>query len=180
MLQVALRVEIPSTHGDLITGYPGEQFGGSHPEQEPKSYRGASVEVSVPLDRARETLDLLLETVNQHPFVAPLAFRYVKNSKATLAFTQYAPTTVTIEMPGYDDPFNHAARGHQAVFEALQNSNIPHSYHWGQAFPDNKQWVINSYGTEKIAAWKQQRLQRLGEKGCYIFANQLVASLGLA
>lgn len=178
-LQGVLLWDMPDTGNDLEPKFPGDQFKGDGNPQMPLPYRGTSVEIGIPLDRVNDVIDLLMDTVNKHAFAAPLAFRYVKNSKATLAFTQYETVSVSIELPGWDDPLRAAQLGHKAIFNALKNSTIPHSFHWGQAFPNNTEWVDNSYGSSDVNLWKNKRLELLGELGCRIFSNDLIESIGL-
>lgn len=180
-IQVVLEEEVKPTDGKLIPGLPGQQFGSDNPPEptSPAPLPGTSIEISVPLDRVGDAMDLILKITKKHPFGAPLAFRYVKNSRASLAFTQYGPISVAMEMPGLDDPLNFASKGHQAIFDALAESDIPHAYHWGQALPQNNQWVDQSYDTKRLNNWKASRLKLLGEQGCKMFSNKLTEKIGL-
>lgn len=186
ILQVAMRRSIPETKkgGTYVMqpGTPGQQFQDPFKEFKPKPYKGASLEIGISRDNVIDALDLIVKTVNthNHAFLAPVAFRFVKGQAANkggmLAFTKFA-NTVTIEMPGLDYPA--ATRGHQAVFNAFKESGIPHTYHWGQNLPINKEWVIESYGADVVNKWKEQRSKLLGQYGCSIFSNDLVDSIGL-
>lgn len=177
-LQVALKTQMPNTNGVEAGQYPGNVFKGDGAHERLLPYRGTSVEIGIPRSEVLNALDLLIKTVNQHPFYAPLAFRYVKKSTAMLAFTTYEDT-VTIEMPGFDDPMREARDGHQAVFEAFANSNIPHTYHWGQNLPINHAWIEKAYGEGTVELWMNKRKAFLGEQGCHVFSNDLVDGLGL-
>ncbi|BDS11280.1 FAD-binding protein [Aureispira anguillae] len=179
-LQIALELSFPvSPPGELEVGFPGDQFGNasSSDPTSPSPLPGTSIEIGVPFERIEDAMNLIFSVTEKHVFGAPLAFRYVKNSSATLAFTKYAPITVTLEMPGLDD--NLADEGHQAIFEALAASDIPHTYHWGQRMPANTEWVATSYGEEVVEGWKQQRSELLGEQGCELFSNELMKKIGL-
>jgi hypothetical protein len=183
ILQLAMRDSIHETKEgkNYIVGKakpPGQQFCGKEKDYSKNYYTGASLEIGIPRKSVLDALDLLIEVVNKEKnyFAAPIAFRYVKKSTAMLAFTRYEDT-VTIEMPGLDDLASD--RGHKAIFEAFETSNIPHTYHWGQNFPKNKKWVEKSYDKETVDLWKKKRSELLGEKGCRIFSNGLINKLGL-
>jgi FAD/FMN-containing dehydrogenase len=148
---------------------------------------GTSFEISVPFSHIEDALNLILNETEAHVFGAALAFRYVKSSSATLAFTgnfenntneKFSDIVVTIEMPGGQNSLSKEA--HKAIFKAFDNSDIPHRYHWGQDFPINNKWVIKSYGKAKVNLWMRKRSELLGEKGCKMFSNKLVESIALS
>jgi hypothetical protein len=132
-------------------------------------------------------VDCVIETLQDHLLAAPLGIRYIPKSLATLAVNQYDDFTVTIELPGPQKGsgalcslFPDAEVAHNAVFEALNQRNIPHRFHWGQQLPMNTNWITNSYGAEKVAAWKSARTKLLpSAKAQNIFANKLTDAVGL-
>jgi hypothetical protein len=179
-LQLALEAELPPSKSDeLELGYPGDLFSDSYSTAptSPSPLPSTSIEVGVPLSRVKDAMDLILKVTEEYIFAAPLAFRYVKSSLATLAFTGFSPITVAMEMPGLDN--EHSLAAHNAIFAALAKSDIPHSYHWGQGLPINPDWVSKSYGEDKLDSWKQHRIDLLGEKGSRMFVNKLLEDIGL-
>ncbi|MCJ8268564.1 MAG: FAD-binding protein, partial [Psychrosphaera sp.] len=117
-LQHALLQAVKPTDGKLISGTPGEQFGDSE-----KTNGGTSFEVGVALADIGRASDIILDVSARYVFPAPLAFRFVKGSRATLSFTHFSGIAVALEMPGIDS--QRAKNAHQEIFKALSDSNIP-------------------------------------------------------
>jgi len=183
LMQIALKFSFPTKTPDNPTRIPGKWFTGTD-SADPKTKSpipATSLELGIPFDRIGDAMDLILETVNKDPFAAPMAFRYVKRSTATLGFTGIADTTVTIEMPGPFGRlfFNKTGAAHKTLFKALRDSNIPHSFHWGQQFPKNTTWAPKVYGQTAVDSWKAQRLKLLGAEGAKMFSNDLMEDIGL-
>lgn len=180
LMQLALKLSFPETEpGVLEFSFPGDQFqsGSSTDDFSPYPFDTTSIEIGIPLNRTEDAVRLILDVTRDNEFPAPLALRYVKGSSAMMAFTKYSPISVTVEMPGIDN--KHARNGHRAIFKALADSDIPHTYHWGQGFPLNPDWVVKSFGTDTIKTWKRRRKELLGEQGCRIFSNNLLETIGL-
>ncbi len=184
MLQIALKLTFPTRTPEEPIRVPGKWFTGKNSSdlQTRSPIPATSLELGVPFDRVGDAMDLVIEVANKYPFAAPLAFRYVKRSSATLGFTGLADITVTIEMPG---PygwilFNETGNAHQEIFKALAESDIPHSFHWGQQFPKNDLWVRKTYGDQAVDEWINQRKKLLGDTGINMFSNNLIGEIGLA
>jgi hypothetical protein len=140
---------------------------------------GTSVEIGVPLTRVRDTLDAIFRVTDQHTFGAPVALRYVRPSKATLAFTCHAPTTCTLEIPGIDSAA--AASGHAKIFAALSAAQIPATYHWGQQGLFTAASVAAGYGAARVDRWLRARQAFLTTAaGRRTFSNALVDACGLS
>lgn len=147
----------------------------------------SSTEIAVPFSHVNAAVDCVIEVLQSHLLAAPLGIRYIPKSLATLAVNQYEDFTVTIELPGPQKGsgllcslFPDAEIAHNAVFEELNQRNIPHRFHWGQQLPMNTNWITKSYGAEKVAAWKAARNKLLtGAKARNIFANKLTDAVGL-
>lgn len=139
---------------------------------------GTGMEIGVPLDRVQDALDIILKILSRDPIPTPVAIRYVKKSRATLAFTKYGDITATIELPGPygTDTFTDTGRVFEKISAALVD--IPHSYHWGQHFPLNSEWVLRSYGSD-LEKWQRQRALLLDEGGRDIFSNDVLEVLGI-
>lgn len=180
VLQSAMRHAFPATEPGIVEiGFPGDQFQSpsAGKDTSPILYRTTSIEIAVPLDRAEDAMKVIFDVIKKRKFVAPLAFRYIKNSSAMLAFTRFSPVTVTMEMPGLDNSYSR--KGHEAIFAALAGSGIPHAYHWGKSLPLNADWVSKSYGEDTVNTWKRRRFELLGEQGCRMFSNTLLETAGL-
>jgi hypothetical protein len=172
ILQSQLEDSVEPTNGVSIPGTPGQQFNDSSP-----TGGGTSIEIGVPLARARDATQVILDVAAAAPFGAPLAIRYVKSSDALLAFTCHSPITCTLELPGIDSARSRAA--HQQIFEAMKASNIPHTYHWGQALPLHPSWIRPGFGDDRVDRWLAARRAFLGEGGRRMFANDQLAKCGL-
>ncbi|HTV21491.1 MAG TPA: FAD-binding protein [Polyangiaceae bacterium] len=164
-------LEVTPTGG--VIGTHGQQFGDSYP-----TGGGASTEIGVPLARVGDALRVVLESAQEAPFGAPLALRYVKSSEAFLAFTCFSPVTCAFEMPGVD-----AARtrdGHRRIWQALSDERVPHTFHWGQALPQNAEWPLAGFPDERVSQWLAARRRFLGPSGRSMFQNALLSRCGLA
>jgi FAD/FMN-containing dehydrogenase len=151
---------------------PGQQFGDTSP-----TGGGTSTEIGVPLDRLDEALDTIFAVTDQWSFGAPIALRYVRGSEALLAFTCFAPTTCTIELPGIDSA--RARQGHQRIFFELRARGIPHTFHWGQALPLDPHWATAAFGLRRDR-WLAARAHFLSPEGRRMFSNPLLEQCGLA
>lgn len=142
--------------------------------------KGTSLEVSLPLARWEDAVNLIRKIAVKQKLPAPMGMRLVKPSEATLAFTRFEDLTVTIELPGpYGNVlFRSTSKIHRLIFEALAASDIPHSYHWGQQMPKNSSWPQKSYQS-KLGEWKKQRKKFLGPIGAVLFSNELTDKIGV-
>lgn len=154
------------------TGSWGEQFGY-------KAFRTkvASGTVAVPLDRALDTIDLLL-ALNGQIGPVPLVFgcRYVRKSPALLAFNRWDPTFVVSIDGVYND---HAMAFLDAIPAEMEAANIPFTQHWGKTSGYTPQRIANAYGADRDAwvAARNQLLPTATQRD--MFANQYLRDFGL-
>jgi len=183
-VELGLNRSFPTKEPEHPIRIPSKWFTGKHSAkpQTNAPVAGTSIEIGVPFNRVGDAMDLVLNTLGQHPFAAPLAFRYVKKSSATLGFTGLSDIVVTMELPGPWGAFVFPKTGlaHKELFRSLKYSDIPHSFHWGQQFPKNAGWVINTYGYEAVSQWKAKRTQLLGDEGVRMFDNEIMSIIGLS
>ena len=173
LLQAELVSAVAPTEGKApMVGTHGQVFGDTLPTN-----GGASIEVGVPLSHVGKAVSLVLGICKDAPFGAPLALRFVKSSSATLAFTCFNDITCTMEMPGVDSSRTRAA--FEVIQRSLSDSDIPHSYHWGQALPLEPEWVKRAFG-QRRQDWLDARKDLLGAKGRSTFTNALLSRCGLA
>jgi hypothetical protein len=174
LLQGQLEGSLRPTGNNLVTGLPGQIFNDTLPTN-----GGTSVELGVPLDRARATLDAIFRVTDKHRFGAPVALRYVRQSDALLAFTCHAPTTCTMELPGIDSATGHTAHG--LIYQELVNAGVRTTYHWGQQGPFTAESVMAGYGTDRVSRWIAARMAFLPTKaGRRMFSNAMLESCGLS
>jgi len=141
---------------------------------------GVSMEVGVPLQVLPQVMDIAANVLHHHPIPTPLAIRYVKQSQATLAFTKFDKITAVIEFPGAqsDTIFTNTVQVFDKVATELANQGIEHTFHWGQHFPVNDEWVRASYG-KRLNDWQRQRRILLGDEGIEMFSSETLTSLGI-
>lgn len=144
--------------------------------QKPKD-GGASTELGVPIDRAQAAIRLVMQKAVQANFLGVIGVRFVKPSKATLAFTRFAPITCTIELPGLNSGSTQAF--YRSVFGAMDAAAIPFTLHWGQEGDYSRERLDKMYGAS-VNAWQKQRTRLLPESlQRYMFTNDFTKRCGL-
>lgn len=92
-------------------------------------------------------IDLLLEVNDKSgPFAGLFAFRYVKASKALMAFTRFSPVTCVLELDGVLSGSTRVF--YAAVCFALEKAGIPFTYHWGKMNLLTAARIRRMYGTD--------------------------------
>jgi len=181
LIQIALKKSYKLTDPDKPDiRIPGQFFTGKNSAKltSEAPVAGTSIELGVPIDNIEDGLDYIIKALNDNPFAAPLALRFVKQSTATLGFTGLGKITVALELPepwGKWPIFPQTGKKHQKFFRAMAESDIPHSFHWGQQLPKNINWISKTYGA-KLKMWKEQRIKFLGDAGIKMFSNEFVDS----
>ena len=150
------------------------------------AYQGPAFACSVGVDHrnSAKALDVLVKmTKKEGPIPGIFAMRFVKQSEATLAFTQF-PITCMIEIDGVlwkkSNSLISLEEYSRLIIEALQNNNIPFTLHWGK----NSDWstpglVQNMYGN-KAEKWMEQRSRLLSKEMAKLFSNPFLKQIGLA
>lgn len=142
------------------------------------SVRGSalSVELGVPGNRSVDAVNAIL---NCKPaidrYAGIIACRFVKASRATLAFTHF-PVTCTIELPGVLS--NNTTAFYDAVFQALFASNIPVTAHWGQVFPSGPD-IVAAYGLN-VRRWLDARNSLLSPSMQRVFHHPRIPTPAVA
>ncbi len=167
-----LRDEFKETPPDGIVRTHGQHFGDSS-----LVGPGLSAELGLPLDHANAAANIVVAAALEAKFAGVMAFRFVKASRASLAFTKFEPITCTLELPGIDSHRNRDFL--QKVFDRLQEAHIPHTYHWGQALAERPDWIVNAFGPAR-QAWLDARAAWLGDAGDRLFSTDFLRRLGLA
>jgi FAD/FMN-containing dehydrogenase len=135
-----------------------------------------STAFGVPLDYVSQVHDLLMELNNtEGPFVGIFAYRYVKQSEATLSFAQYAHTCI-VEIDGAESAVSN--RYYAALWQALMNRNIPHAFHWGKMQNLDAAAVKYIYGANRDK-WIAARNKLLTSDVIKVFNNQTLVDWGL-
>lgn len=139
---------------------------------------GISTELGIASTDVSTVIPLLCEVSQKHGYAGVLAMRFVRPSKATLAFTRHGPLTCTIETPCIANPGTRAAM--QGFWHELTKAGIPYTTHWGQLFPTDSAWVKSTWGAV-LPAWKAARAGWLTTPASRkMFSNDLTQRLGIS
>ena len=105
----------------------------------------ASAAIGMPINVVDQVINVLL-AVNKTagPFAGLFAFRFVKGSKAMMAFTKFDPTCV-LELDGVLSP--ETKKFYDAVWNELEKRNIPFTFHWGKMNSLTPARMKRMYGT---------------------------------
>lgn len=149
-------------------------------------YQGPAFACSVGIDHqdAPKALELLTTLAKEEgPIPGIYAMRFVKQSKATLAFTQF-PITCMLEIDGlnWDGDAHHMISLKKfctRTIEILQENGIRFTLHWGK----NADWTFPGlvdymYGI-KVDEWKAQREKLLSPEAQKLFSNGFLKDVGL-
>ncbi|MEO5928297.1 MAG: FAD-binding protein [Candidatus Kapaibacterium sp.] len=138
--------------------------------------KAMSTEIGVPLEYVLHARDILL---NAHPEVDEypglISFRYIKGSKALLAFTQY-PVTCAIELPAAHS--DRTLAYYNRIWNDFTAAGIPFTLHWGQMNNFTPALVRKMYGG-KVDAWIGARTTLLDPGMQAVFSNDFLKSCGL-
>ena len=147
---------------------------------ETSSYPEMTGEYNVPIDRIQDAMDIILQTMYDNPYPTLLTLRYLPPSGATLAQTLHGPLTVTIDQVALWDDFAFASTFDRTtkVWDALEGSDIPLTFHWGKGHPERSDWVQRGFGS-RVDAWKAQRAKLLDATARELFANDWLEAMGL-
>lgn len=151
----------------------GELFGFKTPRT-----KVASAAVAVPLNKALETLDILI-ALNGQVGPAPLVFgcRYVKKSPALLAMNRFDDNFVVSIDGVYNDT---ALNFFDAVPGAMEAAGIPYTQHWGKSNGYTKPRLQSIFGAD-LVAWKNARQTLLPDADDRkLFENEYMKRCGLA
>ncbi|MFL6275420.1 MAG: FAD-binding protein [Blastocatellia bacterium] len=168
----AVNLVIPAQYPLIkkVLGTPGEVF-----DSNTNFQKVMSAEIGVAMEDAARALDVLLTTPEVKDYAGVLAFRWVKGSKALLAFTKFA-TTCTIELPGsYAD---RTMAYYNAVWKALEDAGIPYTLHWGQINNFTPERVRKMYGAA-VDDWLKSRNQLLKPQARAVFSSPFLRRCGL-
>ncbi len=137
--------------------------------------RGMSTELGFELQHIRKAIEIIANVANTYPFGGVVAVRYVKQSRALLAFTKYQPTC-TVEIQAV---YSHRSReAYERIWATLDDEGIPFSLHWGQVLPYEPSRYRHVYGAFRDR-WLAAKGQLLSASGRKLFSNELVRGVGL-
>ncbi len=135
-----------------------------------------SAAIGIPISYVNQVADLMLninKTVG--PFTGIFAFRFVKQTKATLGFTRFDHTCVLeLDAPYSNETYNFYTQ----VWKMLEDENIPFTCHWGKVnelFPER---IARMYGPA-VDQWIAARNKLLDADSLKVFTNSILQQWGL-
>ena len=150
-------------------------------------YKGPAFAISFGVDHkdSSKVLDLLANlTVDKGPVPGIFAMRFVKQTQATIGFTKF-PITCMIEIDGLIWEGNRKIISlddyARLMIEALQESNIDFTIHWGKNAHWEQEGLLEYMFDENVVQqWKDARNTLLSEQMQKVFSNQFIDVLGLS
>jgi FAD/FMN-containing dehydrogenase len=134
-----------------------------------------STAIGVPVEYTNKVLDIAFDINGDTSFVGVFALRFVKQTNATLGFTQY-PYTCVAEFDSFEAPSTW--HFYQGLWNALEQEGIPYTFHWGKVNNLNATNLRRMYGN-KIDEWIKARNQILSADMLKVFTNQFMIDLEL-
>jgi hypothetical protein len=134
-----------------------------------------SAAMGVSVENTNKVADIALEVNKQHPFAGIFAFRYVKQTQATLGFTKY-PTTCIAEFDSFESP--NTWKFYNELWKALDDAAIPYSFHWGKVNNLDAAKVRKIYGSN-VDKWILARNRLLTAEMRAVFTNEFMEKVGL-
>ncbi len=156
--------------------FPGEMFG---PTSLPAG-TGASTEIAVDQKQARQALEVIYKVLDQrqqqgHFLLGCLGVRFVPQTRALLGMNA-AAMNCYIELPSIRN--NDVLGIYQAIWDALEQANIPFTCHWGQLGGMNPARLARYFG-DRAVRWRAYRAQLLGPVGSRVFGAPILGDVGL-
>jgi FAD/FMN-containing dehydrogenase len=139
--------------------------------------KATSMEIGLPIAKASKALETILAVHNLiGPVACIIALRFVKGSKALLAFTKYDPSCTIEIQAAYS---KRSANFFKQVWDELDKENIPYTFHWGQVNNLNAKRVRKMYGDDIVNKWLSARKTLLTEPVRKVFNNPFLKRCGL-
>lgn len=135
-----------------------------------------SAAIGIPIAYTNRVTDILF-AVNaaKGPFTGLFAYRFVKKSQATLAFTHFDYTCV-FELDGaFSD---NTYQFYTTVWEQLEQEEIPFTFHWGKVNEINSMRMSLMYGAG-VDSWIAARNKLLDKDSLKVFTNKILTQWGL-
>ena len=136
--------------------------------------KSASSAMGIPLGQVREALDIVLAAIRAKKVPVLVAARYVKASRATLAFTSHGPQTCVLEVDG---PRSRGVRStYRRIWRDLRSSGIPFTFHWGKMndLDRDPRHIREMYGS-RLDRWLTARRTLLPDPALRrVFANDFL------
>jgi len=143
------------------------------------STRGKAIgsAIGIPLDQAAKALDVAFSVHKTHgPFPVIVALRFVRKSKALMAFTRYE-TTCVVDFDGVASA--HAFEYYDRVWQAFTDAGIPFTMHWGKINTYLNPARIRAVYGDDVDWWLAARASLLDAASRKTFTNAFLERCGL-
>lgn len=137
--------------------------------------RVLSCAIGIPIEHTNTIVDMALRLNELFSYVGVFACRFVKQTKATLGFTQYA-TTCIAEFDSFEA--QSTWNFYNALWAELDASGIPYTFHWGKVNNLNEERLRRMYG-QKVDDWITARNRLLSKEMLPVFTNSFMKGTGL-
>jgi len=125
----------------------------------------------------RKVIPILLQ-VNKDSgsFTGLFAFRFVKGSKALLAFTQFEPVTCVLELDGVQSAQTFIF--YDAMWQSLEKAGIPYTFHWGKINSLNPARLQRMYG-DRLTRFEAARARIMDPATIIAMSNNALQDWGI-
>jgi FAD/FMN-containing dehydrogenase len=139
--------------------------------------RASGTAIAVPLERALETMELILAINRDHgPFPCLVALRFVPGTRALLGFTRFERTCIV----DVDGTLSNRTRSfYSRIWQALGSSDIPYTMHWGKLLGLSAAELRRLY-RGNADRWLAARRGLLSSGLRRVFSNRFLEELDLA
>jgi len=135
-----------------------------------------SAAIGIPIEQVARVTELLLAlNKTDGPFCGLFAYRFIKKSKATLAFTRYDFTCI-LELDAAFSDETYAF--YTKTWKMLEDAGIPFTFHWGKINELDFSRIKNMYGAD-ADAWIDARNKLLDADTRKVFTNATLQQWGL-
>jgi FAD/FMN-containing dehydrogenase len=134
-----------------------------------------SCAIGIAAEDTTRVLDIALALNKEYSYVGVFAFRYVKQTTATLGFTRF-PFTCIAEFDSFEA--NSTWNFYHALWKELDREGISYTFHWGKVNNLNAEKIRTMYG-DKVNEWISARLELIPQKMLPIFTNEFMINNGL-
>ena len=132
----------------------------------------------------RKALDLFIRLVNEEgPVPGAMALRFVKASRATLAFTRF-PLTCVLEMDGIlwqgNQNMISMEEIEKKIIETFMGAGIKFTIHWGKNAAWSFPGLIDYMYGDNDDTWKNYRSALLSKQMADLFSNDFLDAVKLS
>ncbi|PZF72184.1 FAD-binding protein [Taibaiella soli] len=137
----------------------------------------SSAAIGLPVQQVQTVATVLID-INKTagPFAGLFAFRFVKSSKATMAFTHFDPVSCVLELDGVQSQATQ--QFYTAVWNRLEQLNIPFTFHWGKMNELNPVRMNRMYGNN-LTRFLAARAKIMDPATIKVFSNDAMKQWGI-